>query len=291
MTPMLSLLSYFAESGPVVHVAPANDFTLFGVHITNSILYGWIISLVMIVGLVMIARRVTILPKGGIIQYAEAIVGFLVSTVEGAFIDKKTAKRYVPFFVTLFFFILLHNWSGLVPGVGDAVQAHGHPLLRPMTADLDTTVAMGLITMVIVYAASIREAGGFRKYIRHFFMGSPLNPLYLAIGIIEMITDLTRALSLALRLFLNMAIGEIVIAVFAYLGGLLAPASILSPIAAVPFTLLELGVGALQAYIFVILAVNYLAISVNGAGEHAEHDLTEDSPAETMSTVAQGAKG
>jgi hypothetical protein len=106
-----------------------------------------------------------------------------------------------------------------------------------------------------------------------------------------MITDLTRALSLALRLFLNMAIGEIVIAVFAYLGGLLAPASILSPIAAVPFTLLELGVGALQAYIFVILAVNYLAISVNGAGEHAEHDLTEDSPAETMSTVAQGAKG
>jgi F-type H+-transporting ATPase subunit a len=291
MTPMLSLLSHFAESGPVVHVAPASDFILLGVHITNSILYGWIISLVMVVGLILVARRVTLLPKGGVIQYVEAIVDFLVGTVEGAFLEKKTARRYVPFFVTLFFFILLHNWSGLVPGVGDAVQAHGHPLLRPMTADLDTTVAMGLITMIIVYAASIREAGGLAKYIRHFFMGSPLNPLYLAIGIIEMITDLTRALSLALRLFLNMAIGEIVIAVFAYLGGLLAPASILSPIAAVPFTLLELGVGALQAYIFVILAVNYLAISVNGAQSHAEHDLTEDSPAETIGTVAQGAKG
>ncbi|HEV7235339.1 MAG TPA: F0F1 ATP synthase subunit A, partial [Ktedonobacteraceae bacterium] len=182
----------------------------------------------------------------------------------------------------------LNNWSGLVPGVGDAVQINGHPLLRPMTADLNTTLGLGLVTMIFVYAASIREVGGFGKYIRHFFMGSPLNPLYLIIGLIEMLTDLTRAFSLALRLFLNMAIGEIVIAVFAYLGGLLVPASILSPITALPFTLLELGVGALQAYIFVILAVNYLAISVNSAHDH---DLTEEEPAETIDAVPQGAKG
>jgi F-type H+-transporting ATPase subunit a len=103
-----------------------------------------------------------------------------------------------------------------------------------------------------------------------------------------MITDLTRALSLALRLFLNMAIGEIVIAVFAYLGGLLAPASVLSPVVATPFTLLELGVGALQAYIFVILAVNYLGISVNSAHEH---DLTEGETAETIKAMPEGAKG
>jgi F-type H+-transporting ATPase subunit a len=111
-------------------------------------------------------------------------------------------------------------------------------------------------------------------------MGSPLNPLYLVIGLIEMLTDMTRVLSLALRLFLNVTIGEIVIAVFAFLGGSLLPASALSPIAAVPFTLLELGVGALQAYIFVILGVNYLAIAVNSA--HASHDLTEETGAETI---------
>jgi F-type H+-transporting ATPase subunit a len=289
---MLSTLTRFANEGPVVHVAPGTDFTVFGLHITNSILYGWIIAVLMVVVLIAVARKATVRPKGGLVQYVEAIAGFMISTVEGAFTEKKTGKKYVPFFMTVFFFILLHNWSGLIPGVGDALQVHGHPLLRPMTADLNTTVALGLVTMVVVYAASIREAGGFGKYIRHFFMGSPLNPLYLVIGIIEMITDLTRALSLALRLFLNMAIGEIVIAVFAYLGGLLAPASVLSPITALPFTLLELGVGALQAYIFVILAVNYLAISVNGAQEHAtEHDLTEGSATETMVPSAQGAKG
>lgn len=285
---MLGLLTRFASDGPVVHVAPGTDFTVAGLHITNSIFYGWVISLVLIVGLVYLARKVTVRPKGGVVQYVEVLVTFATDLVEGAFTDKKVGRKYVPFFVTLFFFVLLHNWSGLIPGVGDGLQIHGHPLLRPMTADLDTTLALGLVTMIFVYAASIREVGGVRKYIRHFFMGSPLNPLYLVIGLIEMLTDLTRALSLALRLFLNMAIGEIVIAVFAYLGTLLAPASVLAPVTALPFTLLELGVGALQAYIFVILGVNYLAIAVNSAHDH---DLTEDEAPETIKAVPEGAKG
>jgi F-type H+-transporting ATPase subunit a len=274
------MISLLADSGPLVHVAPLNDFTIGGLHITNSMIYGWIILAVLIVVLIRVARRVTLKPQGGLTQYVEAGVDFVINLVESAFADKKIGRKYVPFFVTLFFVILLCNWSGLVPGVGDALQIHGHPLLRPFTADLNSTVAMGLITMIVVYIASIREVGGFAHYIRHFFMGSPLNPLYLVIGLIEMLTDLTRTFSLALRLFLNVTIGEIVIAVFAFLGGELLPGSILSPITAVPFTLLELGVGALQAYIFVILGVNYLAIAVNAAEEHL--DLTEDDAPETI---------
>lgn len=286
----MNLLSRFADSGPVVHVAPGTDFTIGGVAITNSMVLGWAVTLFIIIGLALVARRVTVKPKGGIVQYVEAIVSFVVDLVEGAFTDKTIGRKYAPFFVSLFFFILLNNWSELIPGVGDGVLINGHPLLRPLTSDLNLTLVMGLATMLVVYISSIREVGGFMKYVKHFFIGSPLNPLYLIIGIIEMITDLTRALSLALRLFLNMAIGEIVIAVFAYLGGLLAPASALAPIAALPFTLLELGVGALQAYIFVILAVNYLAITVNSA--HSHDDLTEGGSPETIVAAAtQGAKG
>lgn len=286
----MNILRMFADSGPVVHVAPGTDFTIAGFPITNSMLLGWAVTLLMAIGLVAIAKRVTVKPKGGLTQYVEAIVTFVIDLVEGAFTDKETGRKYITFFVTLFFFILLNNWSELIPGVGDGFSVHGHPLLRPMTSDLNLTIVMGLITMALVYTWSIREVGGFRKYVRHFFIGSPLNPLYLVIGIIEMITDLTRALSLALRLFLNIAIGEIVIAVFAYLGSLLAPESVLAPITALPFTLLELGVGALQAYIFVILAVNYLAITVNSA--HSHDDLTEDGSPETIgAAAAQGAKG
>ncbi|HET6925054.1 MAG TPA: F0F1 ATP synthase subunit A [Candidatus Saccharimonadales bacterium] len=286
---MFTLLQHVADSSPAVHVAPATDFTLLGVHITNSILYGWLISLVMILLLVGVARKVRIHPRGGFVQYVEAGVDFCYNLVTGAFNDKAVGRKYVPYFVTLFFFVLFHNWSELIPGVGEPLNVHGHPLFRPMTADLNATLAIGLVTMLVVYVASIKEVGGFRAYIRHFFIGSPLNPLYLVIGLIEMLTDLTRTLSLALRLFLNITIGEIVISVFAFLGGMLAPHSVLSPITALPFTLLELGVGALQAYIFVILGVNYLAISVNSA--HAHDDLTEDEAPETIGAAVEGAKG
>lgn len=271
---MLNLVSRFAasEDGPIVHVAPGTDFTVAGVHITNSMLYGWIILVLLMLGLVWLARKVTLRPKGGVVQYVEAGVTFVSDLVVNAFDDKKVGRKYVPFFVTLFFVVLLSNWSGLIPIVGEGFTVHEHPIFRPWTGDLNVTLAMGLVTMVVVYVASIREVGGFFKYIRHFFMGSPLNPLYLVIGLIEMLTDLTRTLSLALRLFLNVTIGEIVIAVFAFLGGMLAPNDVLAPITALPFTLLELGVGALQAYIFVILGVNYLAIAVNSAHAHDEHD-------------------
>jgi len=261
-------------TGPAIHVAPAPDFTLGGITITNSILYGWIVAVCLLVFLIYIARRVTVRPKGGVVQYVEAGVDFATNLVEGAFDDKSIGRKYVPFFVTLFFFILLNNWAGLIPIVGEGVQIHGHPLLRPMTGDLNATLAMGVVTMIVVYVASIKEIGGFGRYIRHFFIGSPLNPLYLTIGVIELLTDLTRVFSLSLRLFLNITIGEIVIAVFAYLGHIGAP------ITALPFTLLEVGVGALQAYIFVILGVNYLAISVNSAQAH--DDLTDDDTPETI---------
>lgn len=274
-------LSRFADAGPAIHVAPATDFTIAGVNVTNSMLYGWIVCLTLIVFFTWVARRISVHPKGGVVQYVEAGVEFVTDLVVGAFENKQIGRKYVPFFVTLFFLILFNNWAGILPFVGEGVTLHAHPLLRPMTGDLNATLSMGLLTMVVVYWASIHEVGGFRKYVRHFFIGSPLNPLYLVIGLIEMLTDLTRVLSLSLRLFLNITIGEIVIAVFAYLGHVAAP------VTALPFTLLELGVGALQAYIFVILGVNYLAISVNSA--HSHNDLTEDEAPETIKATPKKA--
>jgi F-type H+-transporting ATPase subunit a len=277
------LLARLADSGPVVHVAPAGVFTLGGFTITNSILYGWACIVVIITLFVWVARRVTVKPKSGFIQVVEVGVDFITNLVEGAFDNKEIGRKYVPYFVTLFFFILFNNWLGLLPIVGEGFQAHGAPLLRPFTGDLNGTLALGVVTMLLVYGASIREAGGPLKYLRHFFIGSPKNPLYFVIGLLEMFTDLTRVLSLSLRLFLNVTIGEIVIAVFAYLGHAAAP------LTALPFTLLEVLVAALQAYIFTILSTMYLAIAVNHAEEHAaDADLTEDDVPETIGVKTAG---
>jgi F-type H+-transporting ATPase subunit a len=273
MTMMISLFA-IGEAGPIVHVAPHALFTLGDWPITNSIFYGWLCAVFICGLLVGVARKVKVNPVAGLTQFIEYGVEFVTNLVESAFDDRRKGRKYVPFFIVLFFFILLNNWLGLLPIVGEGFQSHGTPLLRPFTGDLNGTLAMGIITMGMVYGASIKESGGPLKYLRHFFVGNPLNPMYLLIGFIEMLTDLTRVLSLSLRLFLNVTIGDIVIAVFAYLGHVAAP------ITALPFTLLEFGVGALQAYIFVVLAVMYLAMAVNAHKD--EHDLTEELVTETI---------
>jgi len=278
-----AVLRTLADSGPTVHVAPAHVLQLGGFTVTNSILYGWACALFIIIVFVWTARRVTVKPKGGFVQVVEVGVDFITNLVENAFDNKEVGRKYVPFFVTLFFFILFNNWLGLLPIVGEGFRGHGFPLLRPFTGDLNGTLALGVVTMTLVYGASIREAGGPLKYLRHFFVGSPKNPLYFVIGLLEMFTDLTRVLSLSLRLFLNITIGEIVIAVFSYLGHVIAP------LTALPFTLLEILVAALQAYIFTILATMYLAIAVNHAEEHAaDEDLTEDDVPETIGVPTTG---
>ena len=289
---MFSMLTRFAaeEAGPAVHVAPGGVLNIGGFTITNSVLYGWIASLAITVFLIWVARRVTIKPRRGIVQFIEVGVDFITNLVVNAFDDKKIGRKYVPFFVTLFFFIMLNNWLGLLPFVGEGFRSGENPLLRPFTGDLNGTFAIGVFTMIFVYTASIRESGGFFKYLRHFFIGSPKNPLFFLIGLLEMLTDLTRVVSLSLRLFLNVTIGEILISVFAYLG------SVAAPVTALPFTLLEIFVGALQAYIFVILSTMYLAIAVNHASEHAkhgdEHALEEgEEPATIGTATPQGAKG
>jgi F-type H+-transporting ATPase subunit a len=275
----------FAADGPAVHVAPAGVLEIGGVTITNSILYGWICITLFSLLLIWIARRVTAKPQGGLVQFIEIGVDFITNLVTNAFDDKKVGRRYVPYFVTLFFFILLNTWLGLLPIVGEGFRSGETPLFRPFTGDLNGTFAMAAVTMIVVYAASVRESGGLKRYLHHFFVGSPSNPLYLAIGLLEMFTDLTRVISLSLRLFLNVAIGEMVIAVFAYLGHIAAP------LTALPFTIIELGIGALQSYIFVILSVMYLAIAVNHSQEHQiEHgDLTEGEVPETIGMSTENA--
>ncbi len=281
---LVSIFGAEAEAGPIVHVSPAGLFQIGGFTITNSILYGWICSIVIISLMVWVARRVTLKPQGGLVQLVEIGVDFIGNLVENSFDNRKIGRKYVPFFVTLFFFILLNNWLGLLPIVGEGFQDNGNPLFRPFTGDLNGTFAMGVVTMLMVYGASIYEAGGPLKYLRHFFIGSPANPLYFVIGLLEMFTDLTRVLSLSLRLFLNITIGEIVIAVFAYLGHVAAP------VTALPFTLLEFLVAALQAYIFTILSIMYLAIAVNHAEEHAaDPDLTADGVPEKIGVTTSEA--
>lgn len=262
------MLGALFAAEPVIHITPLGVFEVGGIELTNSMFYG-ILSAVLTVGLlIFIAKRMTLRPKGGFTQFIEVGTDFITNLLKGALGSEQKAVHYTPYFVTIFFFIMFSNWLGLLPGVGSVVVGGGHgetPLFRPFTADLNGTLAAATVSWILVQWFAIRESG-VAKHMRHYFNGSLKNPITLLLGIFEMFSDVTRIFSLALRLFLNVAIGEIIIAVFSALGGVAAP------VTALPFTILELLVGALQAYIFVMLSVMYLAVAV----KHAEHDDHEE---------------
>lgn len=286
----MGLLSVFAvSSGPNVDIAPGVVFTIGGWPITNAILYGWICSAALIIALIMVARRVTVHPRGGFIQIVEFIAEFVRNIVETAFENKSLAVKYVPYFLSVFILFFTVNWLGLLPFTRDAFHSGGVGLLKPFTADLNATFAAAVVTMGYVYVSSVRESGGFLRYMRHFFVGSPKNPMFLLVGILEMISDASRVISLSLRLFLNVAIGEMIIAVFQWLG------HIVGPVLGAPFWLFDAFDLALQAYIFVILSVYYLAIAVNHAGETEEEyneaeGLLKDDKHENLTRGGQSGK-
>lgn len=271
---ILKLLA--ASSGPTVHIAPLQLFTYHGYPITNSMVFAWLCSVVLIVGITIIAKRMTIRPKAGLTQIFEIGSDFIFSVVESGIGDKEKARKYAPYFVTIFFFIALSNILGLLPGVGEALTYHGSPVFRPFTADLNGTLATAAISMIMIQYFAIRESGPI-KHLRHYFAGKLWNPLTYLIGIYEVFNELIRVFSLALRLFLNVAIGEIIISVFSYLGKFAAP------VTAFPFLFLELGVAILQAYIFVMLSVTYLSLAISHG--HDESDVLE-ATAEQMKTGA-----
>ncbi len=258
-----SLFSRFAESGPPVHIAPLELFTIHGWAITNAMVYAAICSLILIIVLSVVAKRMTLRPKAGFTQVVEIGTDFITGVVEGSLGDHDKAIKYAPYFATIFFFIALSNIMGLLPGVGEAFTYHGTPVFRAFTADLNGTLAAAVISMCLIQYFAIRESGPI-KHLRHYFAGRLWNPLTYLIGVYEVFNELIRIFSLALRLFLNIAIGEIIIAVFSYLGKFAAP------ITAFPFLFLELGVALLQAYIFVMLSVTYLSLAMHHGHDEAD---------------------
>lgn len=256
------LTRFAAESSPSIHITPETLTHVNGWPITNSMVYGWISAAVIVLVLIATARFMRVRPRKGLVQLVEIGAEFITNLLAASLGDRKKAVKYAPYFVTIFMFLVLSNWLGLLPGVGETFTYHGTPLLRPFTADINGTLAAAVVTMIFVQTFAIKESGFF-NHLKHYFNGSFLNPMTWFLGIFEMFGELTRIGSLALRLFLNVAIGEVIIAVFSWLGSLAAP------VTSLPFVILELLVGALQAYIFVMLSVMYLAVAVKHHEQHA----------------------
>jgi len=257
------LISLFGSSEIHTVITPDKLFEIGGFPITNSILFGWISAIVIIICFYLGTKAIKLKGNKGVSQLLDVGTEFMVGIVENTLGNRTLAIKYAPIFASMFFFIMLNNWFGLLPGVGPAIVYNESSLFRAFTADANSTFAMAIFGMIVVQVLAIKENGGL-GHIKHYFPLSFLNPANYLIGLFEIFTEFTRLISLGLRLFLNVAVGEILISVASYLGGTFA-----APIAALPFTLLEIFVGVLQAFIFVVLCIAYLAATT--AGHTQEH--------------------
>ncbi len=267
---MFSMFRNFAaESGIHVSLSAEPIFQIGPLTVTNSMIYGFVCSAILAVSLILIARKITFRPKKNAFYGAvEYLVDFIVGLIEGPLGSRKKAAKYAPIFGTFFIFILFNNLMGLLPVVGPQIEVNGSPLFRPFTADLNGTIALAVIAIVTVQILSIKEQG-FGGHVKHYVTDKPWNPINFFIGILEVFGELTRIISLCLRLFLNTAVGEILIAVFTSM----VLANGRTPIAVIPIFMFEMLVAGIQAYVFTILTATYLGLAIAHADHGESHDV------------------
>ena len=268
--------AHFAADSLPVSASPL--FNLWGLTVTNSMLTGAVIALLLAALFVTIALRSRVQPRSKFVYFIEVVVEFIVSTITANFEDDpKKARKFAGLFIAFFVFILINNLIGLLPGLGGvlyAVNAHGQRagLFRAFTTDLNGTLALSTVTMATVEFYSIRARGGF-GYIKHFFsVAQPWwNPMNLFLGPIEIISEATRLLTLALRLFGVIYAGDVLLDVIAQLSGNFAW------IGTVPIVLMEIFFASIQAYLFIMLSSVYLQMGTTHEESHDAPHTAEQS--------------
>lgn len=268
-------------AAPEIHVSLKAEeiFKLGSLHVTNSMVWGALCAVLLAAVMVLAARRVKVRSGRNFSSIIEMVVEYVINLLEAPFGSRAKAVRFAPIFGFYFIFIMFTNVIGLLPVVGpgvySSIEGTNIPLFRPFTADLNATIAMSVIAIITVQYLSIKEQGG-KKHFQHYFTDKPLNPLNMFIGILEVFGEFTRVLSLSLRLFLNTAVGEILIAVFTSM--ILAGGR--TPLVVLPILLFEGLVAFIQAYVFTILAGTYLGLAI------AHHNDDHHSPVKAINQPA-----
>ncbi len=164
--------------------------------ITNTLLVSWIVMTILTIFSLIITFTVKTIP-GRLQNLFEMIIDFGYSTVEDLAKPKK-AKIFFPIVMTFFFFILFGNLLGLFPGFG-TILYKGQPILRSMNSDLNMTLSLALFSAFLTHAFALKYLG-LLDYLKKWFT---LNPIFLFVGLLELVGELTKVVSLSFRLFGN----------------------------------------------------------------------------------------
>jgi F-type H+-transporting ATPase subunit a len=248
-------------------LAAQKIFSIGPLAITNAMFFAVITGAFTVLILWLAANASRLWPKSRFAYYTELLIEGLWGAATGAFGNAATALRFLPLLATLFIFILIGNLSGsgMLPGVG-TIQVHSggqtNILLRPFTTDLNATLSMAILTIVLVQYFSIKELGP-KKFFGHYFASPIWHPMNFFIGINEVFGELLKVVTLAMRLFGVIYAGEVLISAVTQLGGNFGW------LTAVPTVLLEIFFSIVQAYVFMMLSATYFSVRLSEV-EHGQ---------------------
>jgi F-type H+-transporting ATPase subunit a len=256
-----------AAEGGGVSPSPYVLTEVFGLPLTNSIVTTWVISLLLIVFIRLLVGSPKLIPGKW-----QAVLESLIEGLKGLLepiVGKKAFAMTFPLLIGLFVFILIHNWSGLLPGVGvfGFYDATGHLKywMRPANADFNATLGMALVAMLAWLIISLRVAGP-KFFVWELFGNKAdkketpaliyvmLAPIFMMVGVIEIISICFRPVSLSFRLFGNVFGGENLLTSMTSMVPYLVP---------IPFYFYEVLVGVIQALIFTLLVAIYIGLMTN----------------------------
>ncbi len=254
-------------------------FSIGSFQVTNSLINSWVVVIILVILAIVIGKKVKRIPHG--IQNAfEIIIEGAMSIADSVTGDRRKTEKVFPFVFSIFMFILLNNWLGLLPGIGSIgfIETHGGhdvfvPFFRGGTADLNTTLALALFAVIAANIFGLITVGIW-KHINKFINIQALaevpakitkeptiafvNPIKFFVGIIEVVGEVAKVASLSFRLFGNIFAGEVLLASMAAIFAFVVP---------IPFIFLEVIIGVIQALIFAMLMLVYFTIA-STAEEH-----------------------
>ena len=287
---------------PEVALAAEPIFHIGSFVVSNALLTTWIVTIILIVVAFITTRRYpkdltaaknSELVPSGFGNFIEWVVEGLYGFAEG--VAGKWVSKFFPIVMTIFLFIVVSNWIGLIPGVGTiGFLEHPHgdkagfvangafltaqeshtagegfilaPFLRAPSTDLNFTVALALVAVFMAqyFGVKAQKLGYFKKFVDFsgFKQNIGMGILYVIVGVLEAISEVASIISFSFRLFGNIFAGEILLGVLAFL---------IPFFVTMPFYGLELFIGFIQGFVFFMLALVFFSLATMGHGEEEHH--------------------
>ena len=244
------------HEGIHVSIAAEKLGEFIGIPITNTLVTSWVVIAILVIVAFVVRSRLSLIP-GRFQTLLEEMFGYVYDYVAETLESREMARRFFPLLMTVFLFVFIGNMIHFVPGIGSLEYMH-EPLLRAPNTDLTTPLVLAIISFLVIEVTGIM-AIGFWKYSSKFLQNPIKNPIGFAVGLIELIGELVRVISLSFRLFGNILAGEIIIAVAVFFVPYFLP---------VPLMLFEIFIGSLQAAIFALLTLFFIKLAI--AEPHGE---------------------